>query len=176
MARKVDPSDIPAAVASASPEAAVGQDDLSVLHPDITLTIAGESITVREYGFIEGMGLRPVVAPLIADLCTLIVTKPLAEDVYDVLGTHVDLMRQAIAVSVDRDPAWVEALNDRDGDDLVQAWWTVCGPFFLRQVVRRWQERSARDAMPSAGPTSTTLSSTQGTDPSSDSAATPSAN
>ena len=45
-----------------------GADDLQVLHPERSPIIAGRQVTVREYGFIEGLGLRPLAQPFLDEL------------------------------------------------------------------------------------------------------------
>lgn len=140
-----------------------GADDLSVLHPDVTLTIAEREVTVREYRFEEGLRIRALMRPFTADLDRMFSEggEVLTEDVADLMGQHVDLVRQAIARSAGVEPEWVAALNDVDGDLLANVWWGVCGPFFVRQVVRRAAERARRMAF--AGATSSISSSTPDT-------------
>jgi hypothetical protein len=144
-----------------------GADDLAIIHPDVTETIAGRRITVREYGFIEGLRVRAFMRPFTADLAAVFAAggEALVEDVLDLLGDHIDVVQQAIAQSIatpgelasDEDLAWVRGLDDADGDLLVNLWWGVCGLFFVRQVVRRTAERARRAAF--AGATSTAPSS-----------------
>ena len=55
-------------VAPASAPAEVGADDLEVLHPDRTATIAGRAVTMREYGFIEGLKLAPLYKGIVDDI------------------------------------------------------------------------------------------------------------
>lgn len=174
MARKVSPKKAPAAAA--------GTDDLAVLNPDVTFTVAGRKVTVREYGFIEGLQLRPVMAPFVADLGRILAEgECLVEDVLDVLGQHIDLVRHAMARSISAADAteeqiaeadkWLAGLGDVAGDVVIKTWWGVCGFFFLRQVVSRSGERARHKAF--AGATSTPTSSPAATAPPPSSAATP---
>lgn len=176
MARKVNPTQVQEATDAVAP----GAEDLNVLFPELTVSIAGESITVREYGFIDGLRVRALMAPFVAELDAMIMTAPLVEEIIDLLGRYIDATQQAVAISVSRDPAWVAALKPADGEELLFTWWAVCGPFFLRQVVRRQRERYLRKhgAAASApdGPTSSPLSSVPDTAPPPTSADTPSAN
>ncbi|MDF5999802.1 hypothetical protein P4050_15915 [Pseudomonas aeruginosa] len=48
--------------------AAQGADDLQILHPEREIEVAGRKLTVREYGFVEGLRLRPMIQPLLDDL------------------------------------------------------------------------------------------------------------
>lgn len=176
MARKVTPKK------ASRPEE--GRDDLAVLHPHGELTLAGRTIVVREYGFIEGLSLRAALAPFVADLGVLISGgECLVEDVLDVLGQNLDAVRQAIAISIGPigadaevvadNVAWLASLGDAEGDALIKTWWGVCGFFFVRQIMSRSAERAKRKAF--AGVTSTPTSSPPATAPPSSSAATPAA-
>jgi hypothetical protein len=175
MARKVSPKKPPAAPA--------GADDLAVLNPDVSFTVAGRKVTVREYGFIEGLQLRPLMAPFVADLGRILGGEGecLVEDVLDALGQHIDLVRHAMARSISAADAteeqiaeadkWLASLGDAAGDVVIKTWWGVCGFFFVRQVVSRSGERARHKAF--AGATSTPTSSPAATAPPPSSGATP---
>ncbi|AGG89930.1 DUF6631 family protein [Rhodanobacter denitrificans] len=168
MARKVTARKSP----SAPPPS--GADDVAVMHPDVTLTIAGREITVREYGFVDGLRVRAQTRPFLLALEQLFgAGEGLADDVLAVVGEHYDLMRGAIAQSAGVDVAWIESLGDTDADRLLMAWWTVCGPFFLRQLIRRSGERTRRIEL-IAGPTSISTSPPPASATPTGSAATPS--
>ncbi len=133
MARKV--TSTPKAKSAPPPS---GADDLAIMHPDITLTLAGRKITVREYGFVDGLRLRAQTRPFLLALEQLFgASEGLTDDVLAVVGEHYDLVRGAIAQSANVKVAWIESLGDADADQLLMTWWTVCGPFFLRQLIRR---------------------------------------
>ena len=65
MARRVDPK--PAAAAEDSSAAAA----LSEIKPDVTLVIGGRTVTIREYGFFEGLEVAHRAQPLIAAMFTM---------------------------------------------------------------------------------------------------------
>ena len=130
-----------------------GADDLSTIHPDRSISIGGRDVTVREYGFIEGLGVRGFMKPFTEDLDRMFVTKEtLVDEILDVLGDHAKLVERAMAQSIAEpgteataeDMAWVRSLNDADGDVLIHTWWGVNGLFFVRSVVRRAAERARR--------------------------------
>ncbi|MHB1273614.1 MAG: DUF6631 family protein [Rhodanobacter sp.] len=151
-----------------------GRDDLAILHPQATITVEGREVTVREYGMIAGLQLRVQVQPFIADLGALFEAggECLVEDIIDVIAVHWSLVRLAIAASAGVEPAWLDSLGDTDGDLLINTWWGVCGPFFVRPILRRKLEQLRRQA--SAGATSTPNSSPPASAPPTSSAATPS--
>lgn len=159
---------------------APGADDLAIIHPDVTETIAGRRVTLREYGFVEGLRVRAAMRPFTADLGTVFADggEALVEDVLDLLGAHADLVQCAIAQSIavpgepasEDDLAWVQSLGDADGDLLVNLWWGVCGLFFVRQIMRRTAERARRatfvgatSTAPSPAPDSARPTSSGGT-------------
>lgn len=137
-----------------------GADDLAVLHPDRSLSIAGRKITVREYGFIEGLGLRPIAQPFLDHLHAAVSTGqvPELEEVLVILGSHAKAVEHLVACAADVQPDWVAGLNQDDGYHLLMVWWEVNGPFFIRSVFNRIRaERAVRSQH--AGATSTQSSS-----------------
>lgn len=131
--------------------------DLEILHPERTLTVAGRELTVREYGFIEGLRLRPLHAPLVAALAEGAHEKKVDdyEAVVDVLAQHADAVVALVAASCDAEPEWVADLRGADADMLLLAWWSVNRDFFMLAVTRRL---AVRRLNASAGPTSTSPS------------------
>lgn len=142
-----------------------GADDLAVLHPERSPTIAGKKVTVREYGFIEGLGLRPIAQPFLDDLHSSVSTGrvPELEEILVILGSHAKDIEQLIACAADVSPEWVAGLNQDDGYHLLMVWWEVNGPFFIRSVFNRIRaELAVRNQH--AGATSTPSSSPEATE------------
>lgn len=132
MARQID-----------SPAAMPGQpaeDELQALHPEQEVTLAGRRITMREYGFVEGLRLRAQQRPFLDALHTL-VTRGGSEFTYeaiqDVLAAHHEAVRVMVAQAAGVEPEWVDALSDTEGSDLLLLWWAVNSGFFLRRVFNR---------------------------------------
>lgn len=156
MARKLDSNAKPASVAKDA-----GLDDLNVLAPDVTLELGGRSITVREYRFMQGLAVRVSAKPLIDDVEAFVAdgeaTDAGIEDYVELLAKHAALVRTLMADSIEgADAAWIDTLNDVDGQLLLLTWWGVCGRFFVRVVAARLRDRllaKVRRAA-SAGPTS----------------------
>lgn len=140
-----------------------GGDDLAILHPDREATIAGRKITMREYGFVEGMRLSATAAPLVDALADAAESSgPVTLDaVQAVFGAHSDAIVALIAQACDQPAEWVAALNDADGQNLFGLWWAVNGGFFVRRVVSTVQVRTLRAK--SAGASSTQPSSATAT-------------
>ncbi|HZF97323.1 MAG TPA: DUF6631 family protein, partial [Pseudoxanthomonas sp.] len=115
-------------------------DELSILHPARTFTLAGREITVREYGHIEGLRLLAWAKPFADDLYATIARgsqPPSVAAMAELLATHADLVRDMVAQAADVEPSWVEGLSDVEGDLLVMAWWQVNAGFFIRRLLAR---------------------------------------
>lgn len=160
-----------AAAAGAEP----GAEDLAILHPERTLSIAGREITVREYSFIAGLRLRPLMRPLLDDLHRLVLAGESADlgAIMALLGTHWQATLQLAAEAAEVEREWIESLDAKQGELLLTVWWSVCGPFFWRNVIGRVAaDRIAAElARARAGRTSTSPSSAPDAAPSSASAA-----
>lgn len=111
-------------------------NDLEILFPDRSVTIAGRSITVREYSFIEGQRLLYLAEPFIRELAsTLTGDTPSYSDIQFIAARHVDNILKLVAISVDQPEEWVRGLSATDGDTLNNIWWAVNGTFYLRSAV-----------------------------------------
>ena len=135
MAKKIPKSEIPR-----KPKPDTGEDDLNVLHPEQSFKLAGRDIVVREYGFIEGLRLRPLTQPIIDALYELIPnqgTAPELEDILGVLAVHDEALVELMSVAADVEVEWIEQLNQDDGYTLMMAFWSANGPFFIRRVFNR---------------------------------------
>jgi len=136
-----------------------GADDLEILHPEREIEIAGVKVTMREYGFVEGMRLAGKAAPIVHDI------KGLSADVTGagleysaleaVFATHADTITDMVAQACDQPVEWVRTLPPEDGENLIFTWWAVNGPFFVRRLLR---DLAMRVAGASAGATSTPVS------------------
>lgn len=145
-----------------------GHDDLEVLHPERRLIIAGRQITVREYGFVEGLRLQPLAEPLIEDLRAHLEEGRSwnVEAVHSLLGRHADAVLRLMAVAADVESEWIDSLDQDAGAALMFLWWTVNGPFYMRCAIVRAraaqalaaQRAGATSTPPSSGPATATPS------------------
>ena len=76
-----------------------GADDLQVLHPELPLSVGGRDLVMREYGFIEGLRVRPIIEPMLKDMEALIglTTQPTNDQVLDLMGNHIDEFQEQVA-------------------------------------------------------------------------------
>lgn len=150
MAIKVDPP-------AARPAPIEGEQDLDVLHPERAINIAGRQIVVREYGFVEGLRLRPLTQPILDALYQTITARDTPPELESIIGVLADCSTELVslmAIAADVDECWVAGLGQDDGYLLMMVWWNVNGPFFIRRVVNREVARRAVERPP-AGSIST---------------------
>lgn len=165
MARKI----APAADAGAAPRqqraASRAERELEILHPEREIAVGGRRLTVREYGFVEGLKLRETAAPFLEALYRLAQAAgsvPTFAEVEAMLVAHDDTVLDLIARAADVDRAFIDALSDEEGYLLMQTWWLVNAGFFIRRVINRLAtERALRQP---AGDASTPRSSGPDTD------------
>lgn len=147
--------------------AGAAADELEILHPHRAVQVAGVSLTVREYGFVEGLQVRALAKPFLEALYQVVGggnRVPSFDEVQDVLANHDEAVVQLIARSAAVDAAWVRTLGDEDGELLMLNWWMANAGFFIRRVLRRAStDRLVAAAL--AGDGSTTPSSAPAMDP-----------
>lgn len=120
-----------------------GSDDLTILHPNQTRKIAGINITVREYGWVEGLKLRELANPILLDIEKQMVdgTVPDFDQLRVILGKHCAATLQLIAQAADVDVEFLETLNQRDGELIEAMWWGCNGPFFMHSVIKKISDK-----------------------------------
>lgn len=121
---------------------AAGSDDLAVMYPDTTLTLAGRSVVVREYRFDESCDVLAAAVPLIADIADLAEGESLTWGrVKRRLYAQRRLVLPLAALAGDVECAWLEALPAALGEQYLQAWWAVNGHFFVAEAAVLMVER-----------------------------------
>jgi len=143
--------------AARKPKEVPGANDLEILHPNRSATIAGREVVVREYGFIEGQRLLPTLRPFLDDIKALISSDaPLAiGDVQTFIGRHIDAVTDAMAIAADVDVEWLGQLSQDDGQALLMMWWAANGPFYIRSARSQIMADQAVAKASAAGPTFT---------------------
>lgn len=140
----------PSGSGATDPEAVAGE--LDILAGQQHGQIGERTVTVREYGFFEAARILPTAAPLVADLQPLFegAEPPSMLQVMDALVSHPDLIRHLLACSIAAPPAdakdhaaevreqeaWLETLNESDGEQMLLLWWQANSSFFLRRLLR----------------------------------------
>ena len=147
--------------------------DLQIIHPDAPFRLAGRTLTLREYGHIEGLRLLAWARPFVDGLYALVAreagVQPTLTEIRFLRAEHADLVRDMTAQALttpgevlanalpEREElaAWIERLGDQDGQALLAVWWQVNVHFFFRRCFERALEAAA-SAKPSGGRASTT--------------------
>lgn len=143
------------------PPPAAGADDLQQLHPDLEAVINGRKVVVREYGFVEGLELRPRLQPFLDELYQLAKedAAPPLDHIVGIIGKHTDLLMPAVAQAAGIELEELRELkNQYEGLALIHKWWIANGPFLWRCVLERILSE-AEVARLRAGVTSTSSSS-----------------
>jgi len=171
MARKLEKP----APATAEPVSA--EAGLSALQPDTTLTVAGRKITVREYGFFEGLEVADRAAPFIADMHVQCADGTLTYSrIRRLFGKHRAIVVEIAAQASGVEPEWLQALSPSDAELLMSTWFAVNSGFFVHELVVEMQVQRQNTAPTSTGLASSPASPLPGSATSTASAVLPSAN
>lgn len=131
--------------------------ELDVLAGQQQGQLGGKTITVREYGFFEAARILQTAAPLVTDLQPLFegADPPSMLQVMDALMSHPDLIRHLLACSIAAPPAdakdhaaevreqeaWLETLNETDGEHMLLLWWQANSSFSPPPAPKRRQSK-----------------------------------
>lgn len=161
MAKKVERKAPPTAAAKTA-----APDPLAILHPERQCFIAGRAITIREYGFVEGLKLRATAEPFLTALYAIVAQDghaPNFDQLDALISDQAGCVLDLVARAADLEPKWIASLSDEDGSQLMKEWWLATSGFFIRRVVQRLATERAV-ARQRAGGASTTRSSGPATD------------
>ena len=117
-------------------------NDLSVLMPDRKITLAGETITVREYSFKDVLAIRleidRFVALIVAEMNG---TSKITIDQTDKTIMNIfQIVHSLISISIQKPITWIEALPYEDGLQLLDLWWVVNSGFLMNSVIEGYGE------------------------------------
>lgn len=119
-------------------------DELAMLYPDQEIEIAGETIFVREFRYLEGLKARALARPFLNELRDIIGNDnalPSPEALADAVAHHGEIWCELMAsVCGEAPPArksadWVAALSPVDAAKLEEAFWRANGFFFVRRLL-----------------------------------------
>jgi len=113
-------------------------EEIEILDPDREVTIAGETVVVREFRYAEGMYLVGMIQPILARLQAFVQGERDPDDfeIYEELvAEYPDEILELMAKACDRPREWVEQLSDEDGYRLQQAFWAANTRFFMRRLM-----------------------------------------
>lgn len=114
-------------------------NDLATLMPNREITLAGETIMVREYSFKDAL----TIGNEIDQFVTLIViemngtNKITIEQADSIIMNNLELVYSLISTSIQKPISFIEALSYEDGLQLLDWWWVVNSRFFMNAVTRK---------------------------------------
>ena len=133
--------------AAPTADAVSAADDLAILHPDRTLVIGGRTVTLREYGFFEGLDIADRAAGFIADLVAASDDGTLRYvQVRRLFGRHRAVIPMIAAQAADVDVAWLETLAPDELELYLATWFATNAAFFVREVLAELRETQLREA------------------------------
>lgn len=126
-------------------ENASASDGLAALHPNLTSTIAGREITVREYSFFESLEVAHKASALISDVADMLQNATLSyTTIRRLFGVHRDVVVALIAQSASVDKEWILGLQPLDAEILTSTWFSVNSGFFIHEAAVDLRERRAQ--------------------------------
>ena len=154
-------------IATAAPEgAAPAADELAVLHPDRALLIGGRAITIREYGFFEGLDVADRASAFIADLVAASGEGGLRyAQVRRLFGRHRAVIPAIAAQAGDVEVEWLDTLVPDELELYLATWFAANAAFFVREVLAEIREAHVLAAGASAGMNSSSDSLAPGSAP-----------
>ena len=132
-------------------------EDLTVIFPDASITIAGEKIIVTEYPFIQWLELKPLHTEFLDELAELVGHSEegiLIDDLMEFFENQFKHVQALISASINKPTEFFKPLKSAEVDELTLSWWNVNKHFFLRSVQRtlRKQNKVLLDGQTSSKP------------------------
>ncbi|MEO7067436.1 MAG: DUF6631 family protein [Rhodanobacter sp.] len=142
-----------------------GADDLAILYPERTATIAKRVVVMREYTFVESLKHATPIAQLVDAMADIALAGSFQDidSLRTAFGDQSDAVLQLMAIACDQPLAWVTDLDAAAGEQLMMLWWGVNTDFFLRRVLQSVQLAKLREVQAADGSTSMPFSSPPGT-------------
>ena len=122
-----------------SPSSGRGGDaETDVLYPDDQLVIDGQSVTLHEYTFAEGLKATAIARPLLARLTVLVNDQDeiniKINDLLTISQDYPDEWIGLLALATGLEVETIAHLSDADGSLLSARAWQVLLPFFGRRL------------------------------------------
>jgi hypothetical protein len=112
--------------------------EAEILFPDREVTIGGEVITVREFGYAETVRLSARHAALLTRIADEYeATGGKVMDLRLIAYDHPESWLELLAQASGRPAEWIEGLSRADGDALAGALWAANLDFFCRRLWHR---------------------------------------
>jgi len=127
--------------------------DLAILFPERTITAGGKTLTIREYSFKQSLQLYDKLQPLIEAIKGLIEGERMPElsAVTCAFAKEHERLIELVALASDCEVAFIENLNQQDGQQLLLLWWGINAPFLIGSAVLSLQATKAAKVAIQAG-------------------------
>jgi len=131
-------------------------EEAEIIDPDIDIEIGGETVTVREIGFLEGLRLAATARPLLDDLAEQYEgdAEVGLDRLSETFGRHPEILLDLLTASCGLPRERIEQLGDRDGQLLLMTFWRVNSAFFVQRLLARRLAAEMPDPDYSAPPAS----------------------
>lgn len=126
--------------------------EAEILFPEREVAVAGETVTVREFGFRQALRLSARAKPLVEALHDALPTDGGEIDMLaleSAFAAHEDITAALMAEATGRPVEWIDALGDRDGRQLLLTFWSVNRHFFLNRMMTLSLNRLTGQVWPS---------------------------
>lgn len=114
-------------------------NDLATLMPNREITLAGETIMVREYSFKDALTIGNEIDQFVALIVNEMngTNKITIEQADRLIMNNLELVYSLISTSIQKPVTWIEALSYENGLQLLDWWWVVNSGFFMSAVTRK---------------------------------------
>ena len=110
-----------------------------VLMPNREITLAGETITVREYSFKDALTIGNDIDQFVALIVNEMngTNKITINQADAIILNNLELVYSLISTSIQKPISFIEALSYENGLQLLDWWWVVNSGFFMNAVTRK---------------------------------------
>lgn len=114
------------------------EQEAEILFPERRVTVGGETVTVREFTFLEEMRLAVLAEPLLERLRDLSFDGERRLDgsaLEKAFVEHEAVFVELLAAAVDKPAEWVRGLPREGGAALMNTFWSVNHAFFTERMM-----------------------------------------
>lgn len=124
-------------------------NNLDILFPDKTVTIADKTLTIRELRFGEQLQYTHLLQPITKRFEQVDLNsnpEDEANNVLDILAFEYENVMQLMAICTRQSIQWIKSLTPEQGEDLMLYWWAINSRFFIRRLMRKGIIRATQAA------------------------------
>lgn len=127
------------------------ESETEILHPEMTVEVMGETITVNEFTFRQGLALGPYLKDMMPALDEAVGDGGDLSGLVDTLYAYPDALDRMLLMVTGKTKEWFDSIKTlEEGEELVVALWVVNMSFFARRLsVRRNFRRAGQRSVKS---------------------------